>query len=75
MNNTTTNTTTNTEPKWEQPNPQLAKRVVGEVHGVHHLDIKEHAPEVSLGFPPRCSSTNSATTAFVVLEDHSHQPR
>ncbi len=44
MSNTTTNTTTNTESnmmtnmelEWEQPNPQLAKCVVGEVHGVCH---------------------------------------
>jgi hypothetical protein len=71
--NTTTDTTTDTELEREQPNPQLAKHVVGEVHGIHPQDIPEQAPKVTLEFPPRCSSTNSAATAFIVL-NHSHQP-
>jgi hypothetical protein len=69
----TTNITTDMELEQEQLNPQLAEHVVGEVCGIHHQDIAEQAPEVMLGFPPRCSSANSAATAFVVLE-HSHQP-
>jgi hypothetical protein len=79
MNNMTTNTTTNmrtnmtinTELWQEGPNPQLIERVVGEVRGIHHQDIEEQVPEVSLGFLLICSFTNSAATAFAVF-DHSH---
>jgi hypothetical protein len=39
--NTITNTTTNMELGREQPNLQLAERVVGEVHDVHCRDIAE----------------------------------
>jgi hypothetical protein len=39
----TTNTTTNTELGQEQPYPQLAERVVGEVRGVHYQNIAEQA--------------------------------
>ncbi len=34
--NMTTDMKTNTELEREPPNPQLAGRVVGEVHGFHH---------------------------------------
>jgi hypothetical protein len=82
MNNTTTNTTTNmitntttgTELGRELPNLQLAERVVGEAHGVYRNDIAEHAAEAMLGFPPKCNSTNSAATFFIV-PNHSHCPR
>jgi hypothetical protein len=81
MNNTTSNSTTNsitniityTELGQEQPNPQLVEHVIVAVRGVHCQDIAKQAPEVTPGFPPRCSSTNSASIAFVIF-DHSHGP-
>jgi hypothetical protein len=67
----TNNMTTNTKLGQKQPHPQLSEHVIEEVGGVHHQNIKEQVPEVTPGFPLRCSSTNSA--AFVVF-DHSHRP-
>jgi hypothetical protein len=71
--NTTTDTTTDTKLERERPNPQLPEWVVEEVGGVYLRDMAEQAPEVLLGFSPRYCSTNSAATAFLVL-DHSDRP-